>query len=110
MPYNRTGVIYVLNRCINVSGSRPLCPWYPPPKSPYALLLAFLIFSSTFLIMLSFSDVVLIIPRCNADSTVGIVCAPSLNSLEFKDLLFGFTLMFNATLLVGCNSHPYMYA
>jgi hypothetical protein len=34
MPYNRTGVIYVLNRCINVSGSRPLFPWYPPPKSP----------------------------------------------------------------------------
>jgi hypothetical protein len=62
------------------------------------------------IIMLSFSDIVLIIPRCNADSTVGIVCAPSLNSLVFKDLLFGFASMLNATLLVGCSSYPSMYA
>jgi hypothetical protein len=52
------------NFWINVSGFKPLFPWYPPPKSSYALL-AFLMFSSTFLIMLSFSEVVLIIPRCN---------------------------------------------
>jgi hypothetical protein len=53
-------------------------------------------FRKTFLIIVSFSDVVLIIPRCNADSTVGIVCAPGLNSLVFKDLLFGFALMYVA--------------
>jgi hypothetical protein len=47
--------------------------------------------------------------RLEATNIVGIVCAPGLNSLVFKDLLFGFALMFNATLLVGCSFGTFSY-
>jgi hypothetical protein len=34
IPYINTGVMYVLNKCIRVSGSSPLLPWNPPPNRP----------------------------------------------------------------------------
>jgi hypothetical protein len=41
---------------------------HPPPNSPYALLLAFLMFSSTLMVIFSVNEVVLIMPRWTADS------------------------------------------
>jgi hypothetical protein len=47
-----------------------------PQLEPYALLLAFFMFSSTFVVVFPLSEVVLIIPRCTALSTKGMLLLP----------------------------------
>ena len=66
--------------------------------------LLFFIFSSTFAVMFPLSEVVLMIPRCVALSTDGILLGPKEKVKLLCSFLHCLWGMFRTTLFVGCNS------